>query len=267
MPRAPAIFAMTLAALPLSAAAQEVGDVLAVTIRDGWVTESGTRMIGIQIALAPGWHTYWRQPGDAGIPPELNLAGSQNLVAAAIHWPVPESYDQNGYATLIYRDGVVLPVELTPASDGPIALAGSLTLGVCQEICIPAEVGIDRVLSGPGRADPAISAALADAPADAAALGIERAVCDAEAIADGLKVTFDLPEAAARQAPFAVVETSDPTVWVSGADARTEAGRYLVSAELVPAEAQPFLLDRSDLRLTLIGQDGAVEYSGCLARS
>ena len=47
-------------------------------------------MAAVEIRLAPGWHTYWRVPGEAGIPPRFDWSGSQNLAAVAYEWPRPE---------------------------------------------------------------------------------------------------------------------------------------------------------------------------------
>src|SRR5260221_6160480 len=51
---------------------------------------------GLQIRLAPDWHAYWRSPGDAGIPPSIDWAGSINVAAATIAWPAPKRYSLFG---------------------------------------------------------------------------------------------------------------------------------------------------------------------------
>ena len=67
---------------------------------------------GLEIRLAPGWHAYWRSPGDAGIAPSIDWAGSSNLAHAEIAWPAPTRLSQQGFETAVYDDRVVLPITL-----------------------------------------------------------------------------------------------------------------------------------------------------------
>ena len=79
-------------------------------------------MAGVRIALDKGWKTYWRSPGDAGIPPSLNFADSQNVARVTVHWPTPEIFDQNGLRSVGYDDELILPLEITPADPSqPVA--------------------------------------------------------------------------------------------------------------------------------------------------
>jgi len=73
---------------------------------------------GLEIRLAPGWHTYWRSPGDAGIPPSIDWAGSDNLAHAEIAWPAPQRWSLQGFETAGYENHVVLPIALTLAQPG-----------------------------------------------------------------------------------------------------------------------------------------------------
>ncbi len=68
---------------------------------------------GLEIRLAPGWHAYWRTPGDAGVPPSIDWSGSENLAQADIAWPAPARYSLQGFETAAYRDHVVLPITAT----------------------------------------------------------------------------------------------------------------------------------------------------------
>ena len=258
--------AMAMTVLPAAVLAMSAEDFVRVQVRPGWQTASGSRMAAIEIILAPGWKTYWRQPGDAGIPPVLDLSGSANLANAQIHWPMPTAFDQFGMTTLGYAERVVLPLELMPREAGEVAVSAHLSIGICNEVCVPADFTLDFTLDGSGRPDPAIEGALATMPATAAQGGYGPAACDAEPIADGLRVTIEVEPGAGDGARFAVIETGDPTIWVSPAEITTVAGRYRVAADLVPEDARPFILDRSAMRLTLLGDDAAVEFLGCQTR-
>ncbi|MEJ6478965.1 MAG: protein-disulfide reductase DsbD family protein, partial [Octadecabacter sp.] len=98
--------ALTLAALvalSVPAAADPMDGVAAFDILPGWRTDRGTHMVAVRISLAPGWKTYWRAPGDAGIPPQFQWDGSQNINAAQFHWPIPEVMNQNGMRSIGYH--------------------------------------------------------------------------------------------------------------------------------------------------------------------
>ncbi len=94
--------------------------------------------IGLQIKLAPGWKTYWRSPGDAGIPPQLDWSGSENLKSAEILWPLPEQFEAYGFSSWGYQNEVVFPIDITLQNPGePLDLKLRLQLGICEDVCIP----------------------------------------------------------------------------------------------------------------------------------
>ncbi|MYZ48557.1 protein-disulfide reductase DsbD domain-containing protein [Propylenella binzhouense] len=101
---------------------------------------------GIEIALEPGWHTYWRNPGDAGVPPRFDFDGSRNVGAVHVHFPAPERFDDGTSVSAVYHDSVVFPLEIRPEADGPITLSLRAMLGVCREICIPTEAEAEVTL-------------------------------------------------------------------------------------------------------------------------
>lgn len=93
---------------------------------------------GLQIRLAPGWKTYWRSPGDAGLPVSLDWSGSANLAGAEMAWPAPRRFTLFGLDTFGYEDEVVFPIALRPADPGkPLSLRLKVSYLVCEKICIP----------------------------------------------------------------------------------------------------------------------------------
>ena len=130
----------SLAALgPAQATTQD--DVLSAALVPGWQTPSGSHMAAVNLTLAPGWKTYWRSPGDAGIPPSFNWSGSQNVGSVRIHWPAPSVFHSNGMQSIGYHDHLLLPVEVKPLDPSlPVVLSLKMELGVCDEICLPATV-------------------------------------------------------------------------------------------------------------------------------
>ena len=96
--------------------------------------------LGLQFELAGGWKIYWRSPGDAGFPPQLDWAGSENIASAGIAWPAPERFSVLGLETVGYEGTVVLPIAVTLAKPGaPLHAVVALNYLTCEKICIPYE--------------------------------------------------------------------------------------------------------------------------------
>lgn len=221
-------------------------------------TEAGTWMTALRLDLAPGWKTYWRSPGDSGVPPRFDWTGATNLGGATLHWPRPEVIDSGGERTLGYHDALVLPIELMPAAPGqPVAGRVGVELGLCLNVCVPAHLLLDM----PGVADapdPRIDSALAQVP-----VPTEGALaCTLTPIADGVRVAASVG-APLTDGTAAAMELAWPEVWVSAPEVSAADGRLTAVADFVPPAAKPFPLDPSQVRLTLIGPEGAVEYQGC----
>jgi len=244
-----------------------VDNVAKVDVLQGWRTETGSHMAAIRIQLAPGWKTYWRAPGDAGIPPRFSWEGSRNLDTVQLHWPTPKVFHQNGLRSVGYKDSVIIPIELTPKSSGAkaIKLQAEMELGVCEQICVPISVRLDADLRADGAADPLIKASLEDQPISAKSAGVRSVSCAINAISDGLhlEARIELPKTG--KAEVAVVELADQTVWVSEATTTRKGRNLIVVSEMVPPNAAPFLLNRSDIRITVLGDRHAVDIRGCPA--
>lgn len=247
--------------------ATSLSDVAQVSLLPGWRTDQGTHMAGLRIELAPGWKTYWRAPGDAGIPPRFDWAGSENLESVQLHWPIPEVFNLNGLQTLAYKGVVVIPLELTPDSlgAGTIQLRGTMEFGVCEEICVPMSVRVEANLPNGGGVDSSIQRSLANRPKSAAAAGIRAAICKVEPISDGLRLTagIDLPPLGGKE--VAVVELPDRSIWISEATTKRVSGHLSATVDMVPPNGQPFALARSDVRISIFGAKGAIDIQGCKA--
>ena len=223
-----------------------------------YATEAGTLMTALRLDLAPGWKTYWRSPGDSGVPPQFDWTAATNLGQAAPHWPRPEVIDSAGERTLGYHEALLLPIEITPAAPGqPVGGSVQVELGLCLNVCVPAHLSLE--LPPPADSpDPRTLAALAQVPTT-----VEAALnCDVTEIADGMQVSASV-EGRAGEDTAAALELAAPEVWVSAPDLTARDGRLTAVADFVPPEARPFPLDPAQVRLTLIGPEGAVEYQGC----
>lgn len=250
----------------VSAHAMDLDNVVSATLLSGWRMENGRHMAALEVQLAPGWKTYWRTPGDAGIPPQFDWSGSENVASVAVHWPAPEMFDQNGFTSVGYDVELVMPLEITPSGPGEIRLGGGVQIGVCQDICIPVWLDLTAELPSEGAVGAeTIQAALARRPMTAREAGVGAVTCDVVPTSDGMRVTMrmELPQIANNE--DSVFEFADPEVWISEAQTVREGHELVAVAELVPAEAAPFSLARKDLRFTVLGGGQAVEVSGCTA--
>ncbi|HEX5509247.1 MAG TPA: protein-disulfide reductase DsbD domain-containing protein [Pseudolabrys sp.] len=127
---------------------------------------ANTMRAGIQIKLQPGWHTYWRYPGDSGVPPRFSFDGSDNVAKATVMFPAPHAYIDETGTTLGYKEGVVFPVQVTPKQPGkPATLRMKIDYAVCEKLCVPVEAQTELMLDNNKRNDPAVlSAAEARVP-------------------------------------------------------------------------------------------------------
>lgn len=258
-----AALALLLAA-PALATTQD--DVLQATVRPGWQTENGSHMAALDLVLAPGWKTYWRSPGDAGIPPSFDWSGSENVKSVRLHWPAPQVFHTNGMQTIGYHDRLVLPVEITPKDPSlPIRLKVRMQLGVCDEICLPAALDLASDLASPGAPDPSIRSALDQRATSAQEAGVTGVSCQVDPITDGLRLTarVDLPDPGLTE--VVAFETADHEVWVAAAVTERQGGKLVAMTELVPPNGAPFALDRSKVTMTILAAGGAVEVKGCPA--
>lgn len=131
------------------------------------MTANGRYLAGLEIVMADGWKTYWRMPGDSGVPPSFDWAGSANVAATKVLYPAPMRMPEAGGVAIGYKQSVLLPIEITPQDPAkPVVLKLALEFGVCREICIPATATFDlSIPAAPqGAAAPEIAAAIERVP-------------------------------------------------------------------------------------------------------
>jgi len=242
---------------------QTADDVVQVSFMPGWRLPNGNHMAAIHIALAPGWKTYWRAPGEGGVPTVLRLTEAEGITGMAIHWPRPEVFFTNGMRSIGYRDDVVLPVEFALSETGTVEITGRVDMGVCLDVCMPITLDLEGFLPPVTTRVREIGLALSDRPMTATEAGAGRATCAIEPISDGLRVTVSAPVPSTGNDETVVVEHRDPQIWVSEAATRREGGTIRGTVDVVPADSGPFALNRSDLRITVIGSRMAVELDDC----
>ena len=209
----------------------------------------------IDIALKPGWKTYWRDPGDAGVPPQLDISASSNIAGATFSFPPPQRHD-DGYGKWAgYDYPISLPVTFTLSAPNESAVIDAdIFLGICETICIPVQTRLTvDPGSDPDNAEDAalVKAALATLPAPAGPdFGINILPGDHETLI--VEASFPgNPEAA----DFFVAGERD---YMFGVPVRSERGGKLVFA--VPILDRPTTTPTDGgLYYTLTTADGAVE--------
>ncbi len=213
-------------------------------------------LAGVEIALASGFKTYWRHPGESGLPPAFDWSGSQNLREAEVLWPAPHRFEDGSGVAYGWAEGVLLPVRATPADRAkPVRLALALDYGVCKDICIPARAALSAELPpGAGAPSEPLREALARVPR-AVEVGAEGplAILAAEPDGGGLKVRVRVPEGAQ---PRLFAEAPDGW-YVAAAGRPGPDGAFGVEVLERPRDAAGAIL----VRLTLAAGDRAVEAS------
>ncbi|MGB5866185.1 MAG: protein-disulfide reductase DsbD domain-containing protein [Sulfitobacter sp.] len=232
---------------------------------DGWQQPDGTRVSAIQITMADGWKTYWRTPGDAGIPPSFTWKGSRNLQSVAVNWPTPKVFEQNGMRSVGYSGQVTLPLTVAAQQAGqPVDINLSMEIGVCSDICIPQTLKITGTLDALGATPvPVIAAALAERPYSASEAGARSATCALSPSSDGLNITATLTLPSTGGKEHVVIETGRADVWISEAQTSRSGDTLTATAEIVPSVPGTLAVDRSAIRFTILGNSHAVDMIGC----
>jgi DsbC/DsbD-like thiol-disulfide interchange protein len=238
-----------------------------VRLLGGWAEPDGHRVIGLEIALDPGWKTYWRAPGDGGLPPEIDWSASRNLASASVEWPAPVAFESFGTTTLGYGGTVVLPVRVVPRDPAePMALRLRLALGICAEICIPVEASLALDLAPGAGAEAAelIRRHRARVPTPARAAGLREAACSVRGAGDRRRFEARLTFASLPAGlPHMAVEGPE-AVWFGPVALRREDATLWADGP-VEVHADGLWIGRDSLRITLLWPDRALEIAGCEA--
>lgn len=251
---------------PVEAPASDTLGIAKVELRPGWRMADGTHMAALHIELEPGWKTYWRAPGDVGIPPQFDWTGSRNISAVSANWPTPRVFFEQGMRSVGYKSAVIIPLHMTAKTAGTdMQLTGEMQIGLCKDICIPANLSFDATLRPSlTKPDPIIAAALTNRPYTAREAGVRKVTCRIDQGADGglvLHAEIDMPAAGGTE--YVVIEAGNPHVWVAEPDSHRDGATLFASTRLLHVEGGSFALNRSELRFTVIGDARAVDIQGC----
>ncbi|AVA20614.1 DsbC domain-containing protein [Rhizobium sp. NXC24] len=203
----------------------------AATLTDGtahaamsdWANNEGGRMrlvalapdaqghirAALQIEPAPGWITYWREPGESGIAPQVNPAPDGGITLEKTSYPTPKPIVVGKIQEIGYDEPVTLPLDFRVNGKQPVTLNLTAFIGLCKDICIPFQTQFSLPLSAAGQSTPheqalldAADASLPQAPSSDFAVENHQLSPDAKT----LSLRLTLPEATG----------STPLIYVTG---------------------------------------------------
>jgi DsbC/DsbD-like thiol-disulfide interchange protein len=207
------------------------------------VKPGGPFTVGLEMTMRPGWHTYWRNPGDSGLPLKITWKLPEGFTAGPIEWPAPERIPSEALMSYGYEGVVLLPVEITPparlAADS-VTVGGTFEWLECAEVCVPGSASLHLSLPvleerpGPGSAAPLFAAARARIPAPPTGWAL-----DAETGPRAVSLRFRPPSGPSVRSAYLFVD--QPLVVDYAAPQgfeRTESG-YRVTATPAPNAQEP----------------------------
>jgi DsbC/DsbD-like thiol-disulfide interchange protein len=224
---------------------------------------------GVEIKLSPGWKTYWRYPGDSGVPPRFDFTQSLNVRTVNVLWPAPDHFVDESGQSIGYKDSVIFPLRITPEDPAkPVTLRVALDYAVCEKLCVPAKGEAELVLSGGiSSLAPLLEAAEARVPkrvqlGEGTVLAID--AVHRETLAGRQRVVVDTKEPAADPVElYAEGPTADWALPLPEAlsDASPGLRRFAFDLDGLPPGASA---DGAVLTLTLVDGQNAIEVTAPL---
>ena len=229
-------------------------------------TEQGKKVLrgGIEIRLDPGWRTYWRYPGDSGVPPRFSFARSENLESVGLSWPAPKRFGETGDVSIGYAGDVIFPLRIRPRDpQRPVLLRFDVDYAICQNLCIPADGRAELLIDAqPSSYEDALRQSEQKVPKPAAvgegeALAVEAVTREAHGEKPRIVVDVRAPDAAKLDlfaegpAPDWALPLPRP---IAGAPAGLQ--RFAFELDGLPPGA---IEEGATLRLTAVAGDEAIE--------
>jgi DsbC/DsbD-like thiol-disulfide interchange protein len=228
-------------------------------------SRSGAVLLGgIELDLQPGWKTYWRTPGDSGVPPRFDFSKSENIEAVTVLWPAPTKFDDGaGGHSMGYHNRIVLPLRIVAKNtDKPVTLRANVNYAVCEKLCIPVEASAELAFTSVASTeDSALFTALDTVPKPAN-VGDPNLLTIRDVERDGKSaVVVDVVTPDARDVSL-FVEGPTPD-WALPVPKLLEHGpagvkRFAFDLDGLPPGANP---EGAALKLTLVGGDRSYEFN------
>src|SRR3954454_24462424 len=228
-------------------------------------SRSGAVLLGgVAFQLQPGWKTYWRTPGDSGVPPRFDFSKSENVEAVTVLWPAPLKFDDGaGGHSLGYHNTIVLPLRIVlKSADKPVTLRADISYSVCATLCIPVEASAELAsTSVASTEDSALFAALETVPKPANVGDPNPLTIRDVKREDPSQVTVDVVAPDAREVSlFVEGPTPDWALPLPTPAEQSPPGvkRFSFKLDGLPPGAKP---DGAALKLTLVGPEKAYEFN------
>ncbi|MCB1469498.1 MAG: thioredoxin family protein [Rhizobiaceae bacterium] len=221
-----------------------------ITAENGVGPDAASISAGLHLRLGKDWKTYWRSPGEVGLPPTIDWTGSENVAETNFLWPAPKRFTAFGIENFGYQDEVVFPIRITLSEPGgPTRLNARVSLLICSTVCVPQDFALSLTLPRASGIDKdaatQISTYAARVPDDGtdSGIGIETAHLDASMTALTVTARSDVPF----EAPDIFPELGEGTAF-GKPDVRLGQGDRLVWARLPVLAAAP---DLPELQITV----------------
>ena len=228
-------------------------------------SRSGTVLLGgIAIQLQPGWHTYWRTPGDSGVPPRFDFSKSDNVEAVTVLWPAPRKFDDGaGGTSLGYVRQIVLPLRIVAKNaDKPVTLRASINYAVCEKLCIPVDANAELAFASVASTEDGTLSEALNAVPKPANVGDPNPLTVLDVKRDG-KTTVLVDVAAPDTNELSLFVEGPTPDWALPVPKLVEHGppgvkRFAFELDGLPPGASA---DGAALKLTLVGGDRAYEFN------
>lgn len=236
-----------------------------VQILSGWQNVNGSYTAALIINLEPEWKTYWHTPGEAGIRPQFSFFDSRNVESIRFIWPAPILFGGKDMWSVGYKDRLVLPFILTPKNSVErISLELSAMIGICNQVCVPADFEISQNFSpATKKRDPKIIAALASRPKQKAAASVRDLECSFSTAKNAILLTISLKMPSLGKQEVIMVNYDQPEHEVRTLMASRN-GLSLSGKALISHLSKNITgLDLSKIFLTAVSETSAVDLGPC----
>lgn len=233
----------------------------------GMREDDGSRTAGLRLTLRDGWKTYWRSPGEAGVPPVFDWSGSENVASVEVLWPRPHVFESFGLQTVGYKGQVVLPLVVRPADPSlPMQLSLTADLGVCNDICVLEHFTLSETIAADERDIGAgqVRRARANVPPIGGAAGLDRATCRITGQGRERRLAMRLEFLTELEAPVVLVEGPEHA-WISDVVSRQAGARAVEVEATISLASDAAWIGRHDLRATVLAGNLAADIRGCTA--
>jgi DsbC/DsbD-like thiol-disulfide interchange protein len=224
----------------------------------------GVLLGGIAFQMQPGWKTYWRVPGDSGVPPRFDFSKSDNVEAVTVLWPAPTKFDDGaGGQSLGYKHQVVLPLRIVAkAADKPVTLRAEINYAVCDKLCIPVEARSELTFASVASTEDGNLSAALDSVPKPANIGDPNPFTIRDVKRDGkVNVLVDVIAPEGKKVDlFVEGPTPDWALPIPKLVERSPAGvkRFEFELDGLPPGAKP---EGAALKFTLVGGERAYEFN------